>query len=70
MDTGLDKNETELSILVLAVTLEMLADSDGLHKMVSTKGQRMWNTSKVATLGSSYLLDQHEQVFGKRRGKS
>ena len=30
VDTGLDENETELGILVLAVALEVLADSDGL----------------------------------------
>lgn len=31
MDTGLDENKTELGVLVLAVALEMLADSDGLE---------------------------------------
>ncbi len=31
MDTGLDKNKAELGVLVLAVALEMLADSDGLE---------------------------------------
>lgn len=31
MDTGLDENQTELGVLVLAVTLKMLADSDGLN---------------------------------------
>ena len=30
MDTGLDENQTELAVLVLAVTLEVLADGDGL----------------------------------------
>lgn len=30
MDSGLDENETELGVFVLAVALEMLADSDGL----------------------------------------
>jgi hypothetical protein len=30
VDTALDKNETELGVLVLAVALEMLADLDGL----------------------------------------
>jgi len=30
VDTGLDKNEAELAILVLAVALEVLADGDGL----------------------------------------
>jgi hypothetical protein len=31
VDTGLDENETELGVLVLSVSLEMLADSNGLH---------------------------------------
>jgi len=30
VDTGLDENETELAVLVLAVALEVLADSDSL----------------------------------------
>lgn len=31
MDTGLDENQAELGVLVLAVALEVLADSDGLE---------------------------------------
>ena len=30
MDPGLDENEPELGILVLAVALQMLTDADGL----------------------------------------
>lgn len=30
VDAGLDQNEAELGVLVLAVTLKVLADSDGL----------------------------------------
>lgn len=30
MDTGLDENEAELAILVLAVALKVLADGDSL----------------------------------------
>jgi hypothetical protein len=30
VNTGFDKNETELGVFVLAVALEMLADGDGL----------------------------------------
>lgn len=33
MDTGLDQNEAELRVLVLAVALEVLADSDSLEAM-------------------------------------
>ena len=31
MNTGFNKNQTEFGILVLAITLEMLADSDSLY---------------------------------------
>ena len=35
MDSGLDKNQTELGVLVLAVSLQMLSDSDSLfNKMI------------------------------------
>lgn len=30
VDTGFDKNKTELGILVLSVAVEMLSDGDGL----------------------------------------
>lgn len=30
MDAGFDENEAEFGILVFAITLKMLADSDGL----------------------------------------
>lgn len=30
MDTRLDENQAELAVLVLAVTLKVLADGDGL----------------------------------------
>lgn len=33
MDAGLDENEAELAVLVLAVALKVLADGDGLQKM-------------------------------------
>ena len=33
VDAGLDQNETELAVLVLAVALEVLADGNGLRKV-------------------------------------
>ena len=42
MDTGLDKNEAELGVLVLAVALEVLADGDSLE-IVSTYGRSSAN---------------------------
>lgn len=35
VDTGLDQNQAELGVLVLAVTLKVLADSDGLSIEIS-----------------------------------
>lgn len=35
MDAGLDENQAELAVLVLAVALEVLADGDGLAGVVS-----------------------------------
>ena len=34
MDTGLDQNQTELGVLVLAVTLKVLADGDSLEESI------------------------------------
>lgn len=38
VDAGLDQNEAELGVLVLAVALEVLADSDGLVTMYVNGG--------------------------------
>jgi hypothetical protein len=35
VDSGLDENETELGVLVLSVSLKVLADSNGLHDLIS-----------------------------------
>jgi hypothetical protein len=37
VNTGLDENEAELAVLVLAVALEVLADGDGLVDIVRLK---------------------------------
>lgn len=59
MDAGLDENEAELAVLVLAVALEVLADGDGLEDKALVwdflEG-RKWN-------GMTYLLDQEVQVL-------
>ena len=55
MDTGLDENKTELGVLILAVTLKVLADSDSLRIMLVLKYTHRSKTT--------YLLDQHVQVL-------
>lgn len=41
VDSGFDKNETELGVLVLSVALEMLADGDGLKVSINTMNSRL-----------------------------
>ena len=38
MDAGLDENQAELAVLVLAVALEVLADGDGLVCVSNSRG--------------------------------
>jgi len=69
VDTGLDENEAELAVLVLAVALEVLADGDGLGIMlahVSPKFSFQDNCKAVPP----YLLDEHEKVLGESRSEA
>jgi hypothetical protein len=43
VDTGLDENEAELGVLVLAVALEVLADGNGLFKIVISRSPAFRN---------------------------
>lgn len=48
MDAGLDENQAELAVLVLAVALEVLADGDGLVGIVSKmRAMRMFARPSV-----------------------
>lgn len=59
MDTGLDENQAELGVLVLAVALEVLADSDGLeHRWLALRSRLVH-----AKFDKTYLLDQHVKVL-------
>jgi len=57
VDTGLDKNETELGILVLAVLLQVLAHGDGLLDKAVQVLREGWGKS----LGAE---DAHDLVAG------
>ena len=61
MDTGLDENQSELGILVLSVTLEMLADSNSLQRI--SKVHFIWDSS-------TDLLDQHVEILWNLWGES
>ena len=47
MDTGLDENQAELGVLVLAVALEVLADSNGLADISKSSAMRVCKTNGV-----------------------
>ena len=52
VDTGLDKNEAELGVLVVTVALEVLADGDGLLdevvKVLGDLGGEAWATTRAS----------------------
>jgi hypothetical protein len=41
VNSGFNENQSELGVLVLAVSLEVLADSDGLRKISIEEVQRV-----------------------------
>ena len=47
MDTGLDENQAELGVLVLAVALEVLADGNGLADISTSSAIRVCKTNRV-----------------------
>lgn len=54
VDAGLDENQAELAVLVLAVALEMLADGDGLSFQRVSKPspdscECIWKSQRVQT---------------------
>lgn len=58
VNAGLDENQTELGVLVLAVSLQVLADSDSLAISI-----RMILRFKGKYNSNSYLLDQHVEIL-------
>ena len=71
VDTRLNENEAELGVLVLAVALEVLADSHGLDETQSIPPNfhpplRPAGGGVIAT----HLLDQHVEVLGDLRGEA
>ena len=60
MDTGLDQNQAELGVLVLAVTLKVLADGDSLEEISKNARKK-----KFFRGNGNYLLDQEVKVLGE-----
>lgn len=58
MDSGFNENESEFSVLVLSVALEVLADGNGLTK------QSAMQRISLMSFFHTYLLDQHVKVLG------
>ena len=52
VDPGLDQNEAELAVLVLAVALEVLADSDGLKTISIELLRRTNNKNQIESIPS------------------
>ena len=52
VDAGLDQNEAELGVLVLAVALEVLADGDGLRGFSQRRDSKRGMRGKEARYGS------------------
>jgi hypothetical protein len=52
VDSGLNQNEAELSVLVLAVALEMLADGHGLLDELVQILWDLWGQSFKVTLSA------------------
>jgi hypothetical protein len=69
MDAGLDENQTEFTIFVLAVALEVLADGDSLTNFVS-KGLDLGALSYWEDDMTTYLLDQEIEVLRDFWGKT
>lgn len=55
MDTGLDENQAELGVSVLAVALKVLADGNSLKNPLD-RTSRLWGEP-------TNLLDQHVQIL-------
>lgn len=68
MDTGLDQDQAELAILVLAVALEVLADGDSLGKVYLLGA--VDDRKRGFMLRVSYLLDEHVEVLWDLRGEA
>jgi len=74
VDTRLDENETELGVLVLAVALKVLADSDSLHHNAVNPRALPPQPYHLTTTRSgkvvAHLLDQHVKILGNLRGEA
>lgn len=80
MNSGLDQNQTELAILVLAVTLQMLADGDSLldHvvkilRNVGLQANRLHDAQDLVSVNETHLgnavrvtEDDAYKQYGKR----
>ena len=68
MDTGLDQNQAELGVLVLAVALKVLANGDGLREEYQSERVSRHSSHEIGWAKRSmmqYLLDQEVKVLGK-----
>lgn len=65
MNSGLNENETELGVLVLAVALKVLSDGNSLVYGLADCCDR-----RKKSVGLAYLLDKHVQILGELGGEA
>ena len=77
MDTGFDENQPELGVAVLAVTLQVLTDADGLLDQVIDVLWEIWSqslgledtedlvTSDETDLGNSVTVSKDDTDLGR-----
>lgn len=71
VDSGLDENKTELGVLVFAVALKVLADSNSLEYFMSAfLPSRLSSFFRHVFGPATYLLDQHVEILRKLGGKA
>ena len=69
VDTGLDENQAELGVLVLAVALEVLADGNGLVGVLAI-ARPCGCARPIVYYDFTHLLDEHVKVLGDLGGEA
>src|SRR2546421_6292154 len=70
MNSRLNQDKTEFSILILAISLQMFSHSNRLPLAVSKRARDPSEGSKIKRSKGNYLLDEVVQIFWDFRGKA
>ena len=63
VNSGLDQNQAELGVAVLAVALKVLADSNSLARVSKYPASEFQSSARKTKVDLQYLLDQHVKVL-------